>query len=114
MRQYRIMLRFVGSMIALYVGFEYLLNIAVDSLAVNFQPGNEWPAGLMALLLLVELVNLWLDFPTFNKITNGVAAVSVVVSITLAVRIYPTDLLTVVGICVLALIIWWLNFKYKA
>lgn len=112
MKKIQFSLKFIGSLIAAYISFMFLLNgfVNTGSQGYHFDFGQFmiWLAGV---LLLIELTGLWLQNTRIKVITALIAVITLISVCYVEIIVFVwTDMPTIVLISFLSLITWALTF----
>jgi len=112
MDKIQVSLKVVGSLIAAYISFMFLLNgfVNTGSQGYHFDFGQFmiWLAGI---LLLIELTGLWLQNNWIKVITALIGVITLISVCYVEITVFVwTDMPTIVLISFLSLITWALTF----
>ena len=99
-------------------GSECLLK-SVSNIDFNPTPYNkvssfDYLLLVTGFLILVELINIWTNIPTFNSINNVISPIIILLAVFIKLKVFPAgmDEITISTI-VLSILIWVLNFRLK-
>ena len=111
-KKLQVSLKFIGSLIAAYISFMFLLNgfVNTGSQGYHFDFGQFmiWLAGV---LLLIELTGLWFQNNWVKVITALIAVITLISVCYVEITVFVwTDMPTIILISLLSLITWALTF----
>lgn len=116
MKIIKFLCKILGTILALYSSLLYFINALGDigSTPYNKVSSFDYLLLVTGFLILVELVNIWTNIPTFNSINNVINPIIILLAVFIKLKVFPAgmDEITISTI-VLSILIWVLNFRLK-